>query len=231
MTQKRFEGRIALVTGATRGLEGKPNEGVDWPDFALQFPEVDALHRRMLRASDKLREAIATMEEEGMADEWSSDLATAQRCIFSAQAPDAYWRGRGKGFADPKLRDAVMTRLTRAERLIDALVQGEDDWISAEEEDRDGDLVDEVFVSSRHLAAWIVPGEGARVRTFDDRLSGRNVFDVGSIERERATTQGMRELVLDLETSPEELFSGGTKELAAGSYVQRQSAIDEVLDR
>ena len=208
----------------------KNGEGVDWPDFALQFPEVDALHRRMLRASDKLREAIATMEEEGMADEWSSDLATAQRCIFSAQAPDAYWRGRGKGFGDPKLRDAVMARLTRAERLIDALVQGEDDWIAAEEEDRDGDLVDEVAVSSRHMSAWIVPGEGARVRTLDDRFSGRNVFDVGNVERERATTQGMREMVLDLETSPEELFSGGSKELGAGVYQQVTSAIDEEGD-
>ena len=211
-------------------LDGKPSEGVDWPDFALQFPEVDALHRRMLRASDKLREAIATMEEEGMEDEWSSDLATAQRCIFAAQAPDAYWRGRGKGFTDPALRDAVMSRLTRAERLIDALVQGEDDWISAEEEDRDGDLVDEVVVSSRHLAAWIIPGEGARVRTLDDRFSGRNVFDVGGIERERATTQGLREMVLDLETSPEELFSGSTKELAPGCYTQRESGIDEAGD-
>lgn len=214
--------RCAEVTGAS--------EGVDWPDFALQFAEVDALHRRMLRASDKLREAIATMEEEAMEDEWSSDLATAQRCIFSAQAPDAYWRGRDKGFADPKLRDAVMARLTRAERLIDALVQGEDDWISAEEEDRDGDLVDEVVVSSRHLAAWIVPGEGARVRTLDDRLSGRNVFDVGSVEREKATTQGMREMVLDAGTSAEELFSGSAKELAAGQYEQRESAIDEAGD-
>lgn len=211
--------RCAEVVGAA--------DGVDWPDFALQFPEVDALHRRMLRASDKLREAIATMEEEAMEEEWSSDLATAQRCIFSAQAPDAYWRGRGKGFADPKLRDAVMTRLTRAERLIDALVQGEDDWISAEEEDRDGDLVDEVLVSSRHLAAWIIPGEGARVRTLDDRLSGRNVFDVGSVEREKPTTQGMREMVLDAGTSAEELFSGSAKELAAGEYEQRASAIDE----
>jgi hypothetical protein len=208
--------------------ESKRDEAVDWPDFALQFPEVDALHRRMLRASDKLREGIATMEEESMEDEWSSDLATAQRCIFAAQAPDAYWRGRGKGFTDPKLRDAVMARLTRAERLIDALVQGEDDWISAEEEDRDGDLVDEVVVSSRHVSAWIVPGEGARVRTLDDRLSGRNVFDVGTGDRH--TLQGMRDLVLDLETSPEELFSGSARELTRGAYEVRESAIDEAGD-
>jgi hypothetical protein len=109
-------------------------------------------------------------------------------------------------------------------------VQGEDDWISAEEEDRDGDLVDEVVVSSRHLSAWIIPGEGGRVRTLDDRLSGRNVFDVGSVERERATTQGMRELVLELDTSPEELFSGSAKELTPGAYEQRLSAIDEAGD-
>ncbi len=210
----------------------KRDEAVDWPDFALLYPEVDALHRRMLRASDKLREAISTMEEEGMEDTWSSDLATAQRLIFAAQAPDPYWRGRHEGFGDPRVRDAAMTRITRAERLIDGLVQGEDDWISAEEEDRDGDLIEETIVSSRHLTAWVVPGDGVRIRTLDDRLSGRNVLDASVGERGKLTAQGIRDVVLDLDASADELFSGSARELVAEAprFEVLESGIDEEGD-
>jgi hypothetical protein len=224
-----------VVLGDSQRTESgdKREEAVDWPDFALQFPEVDALHRRMLRASDKLREAILAMEEEGMEERWSSDLATAQRLIFAAQAPDPYWCGRHEGFGDPRVRDAAMTRITRAERLIDALVQGEDDWISAEEEDRDGDLVEELIVTSRHLTAWIVPGDGARIRTLDDRISGRNVLDASSGKRGHLREQGMRDLVLDLDASPEELFSGSARELTtsdAPAFEVNESGIDEEGD-
>lgn len=207
------------------------NEAVDWPDFALQHAEVDALNRRVMRGSDKLRDAIATMEEESMEEEWSSDLATAQRLIFSAQAPDPYWNGRVPGFKDPRVRDAAVERLTRAERLIDALVQGEDDWIGAEEEDRDGDLVDEVIVSSRHLTAWIVPADGGRVRTLDDRQSGRNVFDAAVGTSARLTAQGMRDLVLDLGTTSSEVASGNARELVTETkWEQKASGIDEEGD-
>lgn len=207
------------------------NESVDWPDFALQHAEVDALHRRVMRGSDKLRDAIATMEEEGMEEDWSSDLATAQRLIFSAQAPDPYWNGRVPGFKDPRVRDAAVSRLTRAERLIDGLVQGEDDWIGAEEEDRDGDLVDEVIVSSRHLTAWVVAGDGARVRTLDDRESGRNVLDAAVPGAARLTAQGMRDVVLDLGTTSAELASGNARELTNGiAWEQKASGIDEEGD-
>lgn len=168
----------------TSGAFGRDEAPVDFADFVLQFPEADALHRRMLRASDKLREAIATMEDEGLDAEWGSELATAQRAIFAAQAPDAYWRGRTPGFSDPRLRDAVMARIIQAESIMDRLVQGDEDWISAEEEDRDGDLIDEVFVCNRHLVAWVAPADGGRVRMLDDRAGGRSVLDVSTRREE-----------------------------------------------
>ena len=152
---------------------------VDWPDFPFLFPEVDTLYRRMLRASDKLRDAIATMEDEELETTWSDSLATAQRLVFSAQAPDAYWRGATPGFSDPVVRDATMARLARAETMIDTLVHDDDDWISTEEADLDGDLAEEVFVSTRHLMAWLVPAQGGDIHCLDDRLSERSVLDVG----------------------------------------------------
>lgn len=151
---------------------------VDWHDFLQSFREVDTLARRMLRASDKLRETVATMEEEGLQAEWAGELATAQRMIFAAQSPDAYWRGRHAGFTDPLLRSSTYEKLLRAELMIDALVQGDEDFIGEEEDDRDSDLRDEVFINTRYLTAWIDPHQGGAIRTLDDRLGAKTLFDV-----------------------------------------------------
>ncbi|MBI3179205.1 MAG: DUF1925 domain-containing protein, partial [Deltaproteobacteria bacterium] len=162
----------------------------------------DTLYRRMLRVSDKLRETIDTMEENGTESEWSDSLATAQRMVFATQVADAYWRSRNPGSGDTALRDAVAERLIKAETLIDQLLQGEDDWIAAEEQDRDADLADEVFVGNRYLTLWLVPAAGGVIRTLDDRATGRNVLDAGG-ER-----NGIRERLVAA-GGPEGLLSEG----------------------
>jgi len=58
-----------------------------WAQFPREHHDIDTLVRRMQRASDKLREAVTTMEEEGAEESWSDGLATAQRLVFSAQSP------------------------------------------------------------------------------------------------------------------------------------------------
>ncbi len=185
----RPAGRLLLLPGAAAEIAGTGDKAPDWADFPLLHADVDVLYRRLLRTSDKLRETIDTMEENGTESEWSDSLATAQRMVFAAQVADAYWRGPGQS-VDLALRDAVVERLIKAETLIDELVQGEDDWIAAEEQDRDGDLADEVFVGNHHLSAWLVPAAAGAVRSLDDRATGRNVLDAG---RDRA---GIRERLI-----------------------------------
>jgi hypothetical protein len=153
-------------------------------DFVRLYPEVDALYRRMLRTSAKLAESISTMEEDALEDDWSDSLATAQRLVFAAQSHDVYWRGPHAGFTDPKLREAANARLIEASSMLDALVQGDEDWISTEEEDYDGDLVDEIFVSTAQLDAWIVPAHGGLVRTLDSRPKKRDLLDAGIRRKE-----------------------------------------------
>lgn len=174
VTPLKFVHGCSEVLGADTG----DAFAADWPDFPRNFTEVDTLHRRMLRTSDKLREAVITMQDEGVEEEWGGALATAQRLVFSAQAPDAYWRGRGAGFSDPEIRRRTYERLIQAESMIDTLVQGTDDFIGSEEDDRDGDLLDEVFVSNRYLTAWLNPSEGGQLRALDDRLRRTTLLDV-----------------------------------------------------
>ena len=178
--------RLAPSLPGELGACGVRPGAVTWTQLALESPALDVVYRRMLRVSDKLREAIDAMEADGLEDAWSDVLATAQRLVFSAQSPDVCWRGPHQGFADPCLRDAVVDRLCEAEAMIDTLVQGEQDWISAEEADRDGDLVDEIFIANRLLGVWIVPAHGGILRAIDDRDAARNILDVeGAALRER----------------------------------------------
>jgi hypothetical protein len=159
---------------------GEPHVAAEFADFAFLYSEVDLLQRRMMRVTLKLHGAIGVMEDEELEESWSDSLATAQRLVFAAQCPDAYWRGLAAGFSHPALRDATTARLQRAESMLDALLQGKEAWMSYEEQDLDGDLAEEVFVATAALQAWVAPQRGGQIYTLDDRLGERNLLDVGS---------------------------------------------------
>jgi hypothetical protein len=159
---------------------GEPHVAAEFADFAFLYSEVDLLQRRMMRVTLKLHGAIGVMEDEELEESWSDSLATAQRLVFAALCPDAYWRGLAAGFSDPALRDATTARLQRAENMLDALLQGKEAWMSYEEQDLDGDLAEEVFVATAAVQAWVAPQRGGQIYTLDDRLGERNVLDVGS---------------------------------------------------
>ncbi len=200
---------------------GAAAPAVEWTDFAYQFSEVDTLYRRMLRASAKLREAIGVMEDEELEERWSDHLATAQRLVFSSQAPDVYYRGQSLGFADPSLRDATMARLLRAENIMDNLVQGDEDWLSFEEVDLDDDGVDEEFVATRRLSVWLDVKRG-NIRTLENRITEANVLDVGG-----------RRPDVRLNESPSTNKSSGSKrhEVAARAPIAQPQDIDSAPRR
>lgn len=158
----------------------EPGAPVSWTDFPRLIAEVETLCARMTYASDKLRDAVATMEDEGTEPQWSDRLATAQRALFAAQSPDAYWRGATAGFSDPELREATYARIIEAEKIVDDVVQGEDDYLATVEDDRDGDSVPEAFVANAHMQLWTSGVHGALVRSIDNRTRHRTVLDVGT---------------------------------------------------
>jgi hypothetical protein len=181
----------------------------DFADFAFRLAAVDNLTRRMLRARDKLADAISTMEDEEFEDAWSDSLATAQRLVFAAQSPDPYVHADdAEGLV---LREAALARLIHAEALIDALVQGEDDWLATEENDVDADLRDEVFVCNRHVTAWVVPADGGRVRAIDDRHGELTLIDPS--ETPRGAPRAITEHLLEVDAAAASVFSGEARDL------------------
>lgn len=134
--------------------------------------------RRMYQVSTQLKEAIASMEEEGLEEEWSDELATAQRLLFAAQSPEPCGlHVSSVSPLNPRLRDAYMARLLEAAEQVDRLVQGDEDWISTEEEDRDFDMKDEIYVSTARLGVGLVPARGGEILNVDIRPWQRNVLE------------------------------------------------------
>jgi hypothetical protein len=155
----------------------------DWSQFPGHFTEADTLYRRALRASGRLRQAIARMEDENREMAWSDKLATAQRLIFAAQGIDSFGRAMWPGFSDPAVRDAVFARILSAEAELDAVQTPIDGAFTISDVDLDGDHIPDVFISTQALNVWLLPGRGGALRTLEYKKAKRSLLDVG-IRRE-----------------------------------------------
>lgn len=150
---------------------------VSWAEFPARYFAAETLYRRMLRASERLRQCIAMMEDEGLEERWSDGLATAQRAIFRAQSVECFGSGQLRGFADAAVRDATLAAVLEAEGCLDTLQQGQDSDLEVEETDLDGDLAADIFVGNPSANIWIRPEDGGSIRSFELRGLGLNVLD------------------------------------------------------
>ncbi len=152
------------------------------PTLPRPTPAVDVLQRRMLHGSALLRDAIAVMEDENFDEAWSDKLATVQRLVFAAQSSEAY--GRGSAVANDahaaalQHRSATWSRLLQAQSMVDALRQDGHTWLQLQQVDLDGDLADDVVVTTAALCAWLAPARGGPLYSLDDRRHGRMLFDI-----------------------------------------------------
>ncbi len=134
-----------------------------WQNFMSKYPEANHLHKKMLVVSQKLAEALADEEP------WTEEHEEARRELYRGQCNCAYWHGLFGGLYLPHLRDAVYRHLIAAECTLDTRVQGEEDWISYDQRDFDGDLDEEVIVENSLINVYVDPGEGGTVVEMDYR--------------------------------------------------------------
>jgi 4-alpha-glucanotransferase len=160
--------------------------GASWPAFLAKYPEANALHKRMLRVSNKLAEAETELGQ-------TARLVQARAELYRGQCNCAYWHGVFGGLYLPHLRHAVYAALIRAENLIDAESRGEGDFIEYDENDFDCDLRDEAVLANSQLSAMVDPDEGGALVELDFRPQAICVTHVMS-RREEAYHQHLREL-------------------------------------
>jgi hypothetical protein len=163
--------------GISRKAQGFIRGGI-WQNFMAKYPEANHMHKKMLLVSRKLAEALEDEEP------WTDEHEEARRELYRGQCNCAYWHGLFGGLYLPHLRDAIYRHLIGAESILDTRVQGDDDWISYDERDFDGDLDEEIIVENALINVYIDPGEGGSVVEVDYRPRTFCLTDVLTRRRE-----------------------------------------------
>ncbi len=138
-----------------------------WRNFMVKYPEINAMHKKMLRVSRRVH------AHDG--GEASVEHAAAQDALWAAQCNCPYWHGVFGGLYLPHIRSEVYRNLIRAERLLDRM-----DGVSTvqvEVVDYDADGHDEVLVETPHLNAYFLPFHGAACIELDVKSSAYNLID------------------------------------------------------
>lgn len=150
--------------------------GVVFDNFLVKYPEVNRLHKRMLRVSrriDELRNALARHHRAGKnVDKARGFLEKACAALWRSQNHSVYWHGgpMNTGVYDTRLRQGTLRELLLAEKIVDRVLDGKNapPW-SATVADHDADGRDEVLVKTTFLSAVVHPGEGATLSELDLR--------------------------------------------------------------
>ncbi|GAC1655967.1 MAG: DUF1926 domain-containing protein [Candidatus Dormibacteraceae bacterium] len=127
-----------------------------WRNFLHRYPEVNAMHKKMLRVSEKVAGAGAAG-------------AAALPDLLRGQANDAYWHGVFGGIYLPHLRRSIWRSLLTAERAVTPVADG----LRTEITDYDLDGSPEVLLESHGHNLYVAPGLGAAVVEWD--AADRNV--------------------------------------------------------
>ena len=128
-----------------------------WRNFIARYPEVNAMHKKMLRVSERVEAAGAPAE--------------AVTHLLRAQANDAYWHGVFGGVYLPHLRSSVWANLLAAEQGV-SQSEGE---LRLELSDYDLDGSRELLLEAPAQNAYLSPEQGGAVVEWD--ANGRNAAD------------------------------------------------------
>jgi hypothetical protein len=155
--------------------------GAPWRGFFSKYPESNLLHKKMLRVSGMHR----SLASKRMGEEKRAKHEQAQKHLLRAQCNDAYWHGVFGGIYAPHLRTEMWRELVRAETLLNDLARGRGDELRIEQTDFDADGAEELYVTTRDMAALLRPTDGGTVMALDFRPS--SVTLVNSMQRRPET--------------------------------------------
>jgi hypothetical protein len=163
-------------------FEGRPDvlrflRGGHWRGFLSKYSESNLLNKKMIHVSGQLR----GLESRRFGGRKRAKLACARTHLLRAQCNDAYWHGVFGGLYAPHLRTEPWRELVRAETLAHAIAAPDANGLHVERLDYDADAAEEIYVTSRRLAALIRPADGGTIAALDFRTSG--VTLINSMQR------------------------------------------------
>jgi len=137
-----------------------------WRNFFTKYGEANLLHKKMLRASEKVRKLGESRRRDKA---FTQGRAQAMTQLLRGQCNDSYWHGIFGGLYSPHLRTAVWQCLAQAEAIADGLARRKRGYADVEKLDFNADGCDEVYFTSDRYAALVEPADGATVSVLDFR--------------------------------------------------------------
>lgn len=137
-----------------------------WRNFLAKYPEVNNIHKKMIRLSER---AHADRRRNGGVDK------IVER-VWAAQCNDPYWHGVFGGLYLPNLRYPVYKNLIQAESALDKLEHKKKLSVTAKDFDMDGS--EEVLVETNTLDAYFMPEIGAAMFELDYKPVPFNFLDI-----------------------------------------------------
>jgi hypothetical protein len=161
------EGRQDIIQFMYSGL---------WRNFMVKYPEINRMHKKMLRVHGKVYEALATGEGDPGLDE-----------LWQAQCNCAYWHGVFGGIYLADIRATNYNRLIQAENKADGIlrrqrlqagrsVRSGDTEAEWQKLDFDDDGSEEVLIDGDQFSVYISPEEGGSVFEWDLQNHSFNVL-------------------------------------------------------
>ena len=129
-----------------------------WRHFLVKYPEVNNLHKKMLRVHRKVYQA----REQGADGEMLADL-------WRGQCNCPYWHGVFGGVYLMGIRLTNYHCLLRAEAAADAALRGDGPWLAWENTDFDLDGRDELLVDGSSANLYFAPTDGGTIFEWDAR--------------------------------------------------------------
>lgn len=149
------------------GLPPSPGAGgTAWEWVLASHPEVDRLHKRMLRTSAEVHRLQAALKGTSGEDPRVRTLEDATRALWYAQDGHAYVLNTPRGAQDPDVRHAAWASLLRAEEAV-ARSFGEHGRVRCEQVDDDCDGQSEIEVRTAKLRGVVAPGHGGALVELD----------------------------------------------------------------
>jgi 4-alpha-glucanotransferase len=153
--------------------------GVVFDNFLVKYPEVNRLHKRMLRASrrvDQLRTVLRTRQQSGRAGAGDQKaravLQKACSALWRSQNHSAYWHGgdHNEGIYNPIIRQRAQRELLQAEAAIDKILTDRKGNVwRASRADFDADGDEDVQVITPQFISILNAADGGTVQELDLR--------------------------------------------------------------
>ncbi len=159
--------------------EGRPDiarlmYGGLWRNFLVKYPEINRMHKKMLRVHEKVYQARTVDKGDcGIQDLWQ------------AQCNCPYWHGVFGGIYLADIRATTYGHLIQAENQADNVTRRHrsgrvsnqsSDWLEWQEVDFDGDGNKELLVDSGASSVYLSPAEGGSIFEWDIRRCSYNVM-------------------------------------------------------